>query len=774
MSISNVNLFFRSLWRNKLYTGITVLGFAFSLTFVILLGAYIRQELSVDQFHENKDRIFRAVNEQQSGFGTRIGEELQNKYPEIECYTRLYENSSFIENFQHEKVPFDFLLVDSAFFRMFSFPLLEGDAAEVLKSRNSIVLTRSYARKLFGEEEVVGKEVSCGSNFKLVVTGIMEDLPENTHFNKCDGVLPFPFLADFWNYPDLLQNNNNSSFGLYFMVKAGTDLSSKASLILKDFQQDYWPYKRGYKKEFAFESLADIYFGGKGGAGTHGNNKAFVMILAAIALVILLLALINYNNLSVAQAGFRAKEAAVKKLLGTDNRHLFRQFILESEALCFMAFGLALGLSFLFEPVWGRLLKTQLSVWANFSGEMMIMALLAVALLGLIAGLAPAFLITRFNPVDVVKGAFRKKTKGVYSKALISFQYTIAITLIISTVVIWKQTDFMRNYDLGFTKENIVHIQNNGVGGKQKQALRSEFAKIPGVLGVSFVCGSPVDGGNNMSFGYKEKALSFQEFKVDSAFFRLMGIKVEKNDVAESKEGLWLNEAGVRTLELGSSPTECNIFGEGSIPILGVVKDFHFRDLTQQIGPAWFKLLGEEEWPWSILVKVEARNQKDIFQQVTETYRQFVGGTPVDAEFMDQSLYQWYEKNERKASLIGYFSILAIILSVMGILAMATYFIQQRVKEIGIRRVNGATVGEVLRMLVSGFMKWIILAFVLACPVAWYAMSGWLSGFAYRIDLSWWIFGLAGGFAAFIALLIVGWQSVKAAMTNPVHSLKNE
>lgn len=774
MTISNVNLFFRNLWQNKLYTGITVFGFAFSLTFVILLGAYIRQELAVDQFHKNKDRIFRAVHEKQSSFGTLIGSELQDKYPEIECYTRLHENASFVENLQHEKVSFNFLMVDSTFFRMFSFRLLEGEPSEVLRERNSVVLTRSYARKLFGEEEAVGKEITCKGHFKLMVTGIMEDMPENTHFNPCDGLLPFPFLADFWDYPTLFQNNGNSSFGLYFMAKAGTDLRAKAPFVLKDFQENYWMYKQGYKKEFAFEPLTETYFSGKGGQGIHGNNKMLVTMLVAIALVILLLALINYNNLSVAQAGFRAKEAAVKKLLGTDNRHLFWQFILESEALCFISFGLAMGLSLVFQPVFNQLLDTHVSIAEQITGEVAGMALFGVAVLGLIAGVTPAYLITRFNPIDVVKGAFRKKTKGVYSKALISFQYTIAIGLIVCTIVIWRQTNFLRNYNLGFDKENVIYIENSGVMGSQKMALRSEFAKIPGVVGVSFVCGSPVDGGNNSSFTYKERSLSFQVFKIDTAFFRLMEIQVERNDVAESERGIWLNQAGVKALELEKDPKECNLYGEGSIPILGVVPDFHFRDLTYKVGPALFLPLQEKEWPWCVLVKVDSPHLSEIFKQVIGTYGRFVEGNPFEAEFMDQTINQWYESNERTGRLIGYFSVLAIILSVMGILAMATYFIQQRVKEIGIRRVNGATVSEILHMLVESFMKWILLAFVLACPLAWYAVSHWLDGFAYRIDLNWWIFGIAGGFSAFIALIIVGWQSIKAARVNPVRSLKNE
>lgn len=755
-----------------MYTGIIVLGFASALTFVILLGAYIRQELSVDQFHVNKDRIFRATNELRSSFGPTIGGYLQNTYPEVECYTRFFQNHGSVENAQHEKIAFSFLMADSTFFRMFSFRLLEGDPAEVLKVNNSAVLTRSYAGKLFGTEDAVGKELVCNGQ-KMIVTGVMEDLPENTHFNRCDAVLPFPFLEDFWGWKGLMQNDGNSSFGLYVMAKAGTDLPSKAPDILKTFQERYWLYRRGYMKEFVFEPLTDIYFGGKSGVGMHGNNRMFVTLLAAIALVILLLALINYNNLSVAQAGLRAKEASVKKLLGTDNRQLFGQFIEESMILCFISFGLAVFLSSLFLPVFNQLLNAHVVLEEYFSGMMIVWAVLAVAALGVIAGLAPAFLITRFNPVDVLKGAFRRKSKGIYSKALISFQYTIAIALIICTIVIWKQTNFLRHYNLGFDKENVICIANTGVSGAQKEALRSEFGKIPGVTGVSFACGTPVDGGNNNSFTYKDRALSFQDFKVDTAFFRLLGMEVKQNGVAMSGRGRWFNEAGVKALELDSMPMECDL-GEGSFPILGVVKDFHFRDLTQEVGPAYFRPLEEDEWPWSVLVKVNAADVNRVYKQVTDTYKEFTGGALTEAKFMDQTIDQWYESSERTGRMIGYFSGLAIVLSMMGILAMAAYFIQQRVKEIGIRRVNGATVAEVLRMLVNSFMKWILLAFVLACPVAWYAMTHWLSGFAYRIELSWWIFGVSGAFAAVVALLIVGWQSVKAATVNPVRSLKSE
>lgn len=772
MNFSQVKVFLRTLWRNKLYTAITVFGFALALTFVILLGSYIRQELSVDQFHRNKDRIFHAEREKGSYFGPLIGPELKNKFPEIEEFTRLSEMTGYVVNSEKEKITFNFLLADPSFFRIFSFRLLEGDPAEVLQIRNGVVLTRSYARKLFENEPALGKEINYGGEFRLQVTGIMEDMPENTHFNSCDGILNFVFMADMWHYPQALADNSNSSYGLYFLAKPGTDLPSKASAVLEDFKEHYWLYQREYAKEFQFTPLTQVYFGGKWGQGIHGNSKVLVVVLSAIALVILILALINYTNLSVAQAGFRAKEAAVKKLLGTDNRHIFRQFVYESVGLCLISFGIALLLSLLLQPVFGRLLDTSVSIFGNLGPVAVFLSFVSVVLLGLVAGLTPAFLMTRFQPVDVVKGAFRKKTKGVYSKVLICFQYTVAIALIICTLGILKQTRFMRHYDLGFSKENTVWLDNY-VSQAQMEALRSEFLKIPEVSGVSFVCGTPMDGGNNNSFNYQGRPVSFQVFSVDTAFFRLLNIRVESAGAARSGRGIWLNKAAVKELELGDSPLEFKP-DTNSLPVLGIADNFHFRDLTENVGPAMIRLMGPNEFPWTILVKMKGNEPAGTYREIRKVYSIFIDGIPFESGFMDQEIDRWYDTYEKAAQLIGYFSLLAIFLSMMGILAMATYFIHQRVKEIGVRRVNGASAGEILRMLVAGFMKWILLAFVIACPLAWWFMANWLNGFAYRTSLSGWIFAVAGFFACAVALLMVGWQSLRVAMTNPVNSLKSE
>lgn len=774
--MSDLKLFVRNLWRNRLYSVVTVLGFGMALMFVILLSAYIRQELSVDEFHVNKDRIYRAENSMGSRFGALIGQQLKNKYPEIQCYTRLYEYPLLIENDKREKNACQGMLVDSTFFKMFSFPLLHGNIEEVLPTRNSVVLTRSYALKVFGEEAVVSKTLTT-DDYSLLVSGVVEDIPDNTHFNRIDMFLRFDFLGVLWEDSNMLLSNDNSSFALYVMAYPGTDLTSKGELILDDFKKDYWIYIRG-EKEFNFESLTSVYWGGKDSPGAHGNNKVFVLILTTIVVAILFLALINYNNLSMARVGFRAKEAAVKKLVGITNGALFRQFVTESIVLCFLAFFIAIGFAYVVKPLFNEVLGANIDLSGQITWGVVIAVLFTVGGLGFLSGAIPAMAIIRFNPVDVVKGVFRKEARGTYGKILICFQYTVSIVLIICTLVIIRQTNYLRNYNLGFNKENVIWLQNvlwrqNNTPSSQMEALRGEFMRLPGVKYVSFVQGSPLDGGNNNSFESEGHSVSFQVFKVDSFFFKIMDIPVRSTSVAMSAGGVYLNETGVKELGLEDMPAKFKMYNS-DVPVLGVVNDFHFRNLSEKIGPAMVVPLGENDRPWKILVKVDGYNMSEIYRNVTKVYSQFVNGVPFEAGFMDDTINQWYAPNERQARLIGYFAIVSVILAMMGILAMATYYISQRIKEIGIRRVNGATVYEVLCILIQSFMKWVVLAFVLACPIAWCIMNRWLEAYPYRVDMGWWAFLLVGVGIAGIALAMVGWQSIKAAIANPVNSLKSE
>ena len=768
MNFSDLKMFARSLLRNKLYTGITVCGFAVSLTFVILLGVYIRQELSVDQFHVNKDRIFRITGEDGAAWGALVPGMLKDAFPEIEAYTRVHAmDSEYGVTADGEKLNMRGLCVDTSFWSMFSFQIVEGRPFE---AKNEVVVCRSFARKMFGDQSPLGKDLNLNGTPGHTVVGVLEDFKMDTHFDRCDVLLDFTVLNKEW-----IGTNGSSAFGVYLLEKQGADIVSKEGQVKEQLKKDFWMYKDNYRKELNFEPLTDVYWSGKWSPGVHSNSKMFVSVLMAIVGVILILSLINYNNLSVARAGFRAKESAVKKLLGSNNRALFRQYIAESVTLCFIAFILACFLAVTVKPWFNDLLEAHIVFSRHITAWTVALALLGVVFIGVIAGLAPAWIITRFNPVEVVKGAFHKKTKGVYSKVLICFQYSVAITLIICALVIWKQTDFMRNYNIGFDKENVIWLGNR-IYNNQKGALQSELERIPGVRMVSFVAGSPLDGGNNQTmtdYAGTGKMISFQQFVVDSAFFKMLNIEVIPTGVAYDPDGVWLSEAAVKAIGSEELPQEFAYY-DRKCPVLGIVKDIHIRDLRSEISPLILSPLKPDNGFWQILVKIAPEYPATTFDQVKETYSRFINGVPFESGFMDQTINSWYEGNARTARLIGYFSVLAIVLSMMGILAMATYFIQQRVKEIGIRRVNGAKVSEILKMLLNSFMKWILFSFIVACPLAWYIMNRWLQEFPYRTDVSWGLFAGAGLLAFVVAGLMVGWQSVKAAVANPVKSLKSE
>lgn len=796
MRFSGVKFFVRSLSRNKLYSGITVFGFAMALTFVLLLGTYIRQELSVDDFHVNKDRIFMLSNDKGYGSSGPIGPMLQNQFPEIESFTRFMLNKEgLVQVSPTEKLRFTYAYVDPSFFKIFSFPLLDGIPEEVMRERYSAVVSRSFARKIFGNESPVGKEITIGQGVQVPVTGVMEDIPDDTHFERFDVAVNIAGLSAYWGWSggEVLESIGISTFALYMLEKPGADLMSREADILACFQKNYPQYQmENAPKKVIIEPLKEIYFSQAGGWGKQ-NSKTLLGVLGAIAAVILLLAVINYINLSVAQGGMRAKEMSVKKLLGSSRRMLFSQYIGESVFLCTVALIIAAGFSLLAEPLFNRIMDTHCSIAGMISPWTVGIILGGIVLIGIVAGVVPAWVVTRFNAIEVMKGAFRKKNKGVYSKVLISFQYVVAITLIICTIVLVKQTHFMRNYDMGFDRENIARFSYVLDAG-QKEALRNEVMQVAGVKDVAFACGDPLDGGSSQVFDSDGKQMSFKSFKVDSSFFRIMGIKLEPTGVPNIEgvpysswvmrggktealqlrfQSVWLNQEAVRQLGVGELPLEFKQDGR-MCPVMGVMDNFHTGGLSLHMVPLIISPIQAPETPWTMLVQMQGADQYATFNAVKEVYNKLSQGTPFESAFINDEIAQWYDRTERISEMIGNLCMLAILLSAMGILAMATYFIQQRIKEIGVRRVNGATVREVLRMLMNSFIKWIVIAFALACPLGYYAMDRWLAGFAYRTPIDWWVFVLSGGMALLVAGLMICWQSWKAATVNPVESLKSE
>ncbi|MFK5974517.1 MAG: ABC transporter permease [Flavobacteriaceae bacterium] len=766
-----IKSYLRYLLKNKLYTAITVIGFAVSITFILLLSVYIRHELSVDDFQINKDRIYRLENETVD-FSPPIAVDLKNSIPEIEDFTRVYNQSGRISVTDGQKVKFDYLGVDASFLDIFSFPLLKGKPKDVLQTANGIVLSRTTALKLFGTADPIGKTVFINTNNKFMVTGIMDDFPENTHFAKQDALVNLAAFKEIYGFESILEEYGWCSLSTYFLAKENSDLPSKAPEILKKFKKDFWLYTEGWATIVEFTPLKDIYFSTKEGSGTKSTSKTLITILSVIVMLILLLAIGNYINLTMAQATFRGKEVAIKKLLGSSKRQLIFQFIKESVFLCFASVMLSLLLAKIVEPYFDSLLNTRLSLNDSLNPTNLIVLMGIFGLIGFFSGIIPALKISSFKPIEVVKGSFRTKAKGVYGKVFITFQYTVTIALLACSWIILKQTDFLRNQDLGFQKDNIVHLDYLGSTDK-KEVIKNALLQITGVDDVSITWQSPLSGGSNQTFDNNGKSLSFQEFTVDSSFFNVFDITVKSTGVAYSDKGMYLNETAIKELGLDNNAVSFKM-GDNEIPILGVVNDFNFNELRDNIGPLMIRQQTPNFQAGNIFLKINPKNSFETANKIKVAYTDLIDNAEFDVKFVDDTINQWYVKEEKTGKIIGYFTLLSFIISFLGILAMSTFYMQQRKKEIGIRKVNGATIAQILSLLNKDFLKWVGLAFLIAVPVSWYVMGRWLENFAYRTTMSWWVFALAGLVALCIALLTVSWQSFKAASANPIEALKEE
>jgi putative ABC transport system permease protein len=671
------------------------------------------------------------------------------------------------------------LFADSAFFHIFSFPLVEGNVSQVLETKQTAVLSQTFAAKLFPGEDPVGKSFRMGET-EVIVTGIMKDFPQNTQLQQSDLVLNYRMIENYWGN-DILQNWGNSSFGMYFLAFPAADLSSKAPLLLEDFKKDYWLYKQEFAKDLSFVKLQDVYFGNIATSFSklRNNSKTLVSIYLGIVFLILVVAILNYINLSISQAVKRGKESAIKKLLGSSRKALFVQFIAEATIMTAMSLVIAVFLAFASESFTNDVLNTQLNLAQQFTPDFVLFLLAGIAITGFLSGIFPAIVVSRFEPIEVVKGTYTFKVKTVYSKVLISFQYIIAIALLIYSAFIVKQTGFLMNSDLGFNRNNLF-VMENTLNGERLPGLRDKLMTIPGVEKVSFAAGTPLDGGNNNSFEFHGEPVSFQVFVVDSVFFDIFGIQVTPTGATPSDTTVFLNKEGYAILQPDSITHTINYdwenySGKRQETVEGIVNEIHFRSLHTPIGPLKIYKMSGNWWAWSIIVKMG--KGADLIQTadlVKSAYSEYNGGKLFDSRFADEAVQQWYEKEEKNMKIILAFTVLTLIILMMGILSMSLYYVRQKEKEIGVRKIHGSTEWEIMVMLNTNFMKRIAFAFVIAVPVSWYASVQFLQQFAYKISLSWWVFVFAGIFVVVLSVVFVSIQSWRTATANPVKSLKSE
>ena len=769
-TIFDFRAFLNFLGRNKLYTAINIFGFSISLMFVILLVTYTRQEYAVDQFHSNKERIFRLCDETDACFAPLIGRDLKARCPEIETYVRLFETDE-VATAGERHLKAKILLSDPDFFRMFSFRLAEGDTAQVLRSKNGALLSESFARNLFPEGDYLDKTVTIKGE-SVPVTGILRPFG-NSQFVTPDVMLSFEEWAPLvYGWDGVLKRGYTSaSFPLYLMLKPHTDLSAKMPDMLSHLKTYYWPYKDDHARELTIIPLTEVYLSNPLYASEQIRigSKTLINTFFSVAMLILLFAVINYINLSTAQSESRAREMAVRRLLGCSRKALFTRLIVESVLLCILSLLIALLLAGIAEPIFNRILQTHISVSNLFSASNLGIGVVAIILLGLLTGVIPASVITRARPIDVVRGSFRHKTKMVYNKILIGFQYLITIVLLGCTLTMSRQIDMMLHADLGFDTANKLYLSIPDLNPGQSAGLKNQLLQIAGVENVALVRGVPMLGSNNTSDTWHDRPISIQRFEGDSSYLKIMGFRILRDNRTDDRKAIWLNETAMQAMELPDSASYCEYF---KCPIAGIVQDFRYRDLTHPAEPCIIEHMQDNYWPWACIIQLTNLDSPVTLRTIERVYREYTGGMPCEYKTYDEVMHQQYAAQQRMSDILFGFTLVAILISALGILAMATYFIRQRSMEIAVRKVFGSTNREVLQRLVLHFVRYVLAAFVIAVPVIWYLMHDWLSQYVLRIPLSWTIFALAGLTALAIAVATVFGQSWRAANSNPVDAIK--
>ncbi|GEO09221.1 ABC transporter permease [Segetibacter aerophilus] len=783
----------RKLWRHKAFSFINIIGLAVGMTACFLIYLYVGFELSYDAFNTKADRIYRVVADLKtptetvhpSGPAWAVAPNAKDEFPEIEEFVRTTGTSILVRKgdvkFQEQNA----MWADSALFKVFDFKLIKGDPRTALKEQLSIVLSKTAAKKYFANTDPIGQTVLVtGDAFPAKVTGVMKDIPENSQI-KADVILSMSTLTQKFN-SSLDSQWTNYGASAYLLLKPSAD----AERLEKKFPA-FLEKRNGTEMKkiqmfptLKLEALKDVYL-----RSTHGDNKTGnivnVYIFSIVAVFIMLIACINFINLTTARSAERAKEVGIRKVVGAAKTQLSGQFIGESIMLCLIAFVITVLLSAILLPSFNTLAGKTISTGV-FARPLLILGLFLAAIgIGLLAGIYPALVLSSFKPVVVLKGRFATGNKGIaLRKGLVIAQFTISIVLIISTIVVYNQMTYMRNQELGFNKERMLIIDTNG--DPNKKAFQQSIASLPNV--VSTATSSSVPGGGNPG-AYSEvenvrgelQIANLDLYFVDFDYINQFKIKMvagrafSREFGTDTTQAMVLNEAAVKMF--GYSSPEAAVgkrfkqWGrEGKI--IGVMKDFHFKGLQQPIKPLSMRI--EPDNSGLVSVNLSSANLPSTIAAIESKWKTFIPNRPFSYYFLDEFFDKQYRTEERFGKLFLNFAILAIIISCLGLLGLASYSTMQRTKEIGIRKVLGASVSGIVNLLSKEFLTLVIISFVIAAPIAWYFMYKWLQDFAYHTSISVWVFGLAGLSALAIALLTVSFQAIKAAVMNPVKSLRTE
>lgn len=776
----NMKSYFTFLSRNKIYTAINVFGLAVALMFVMLIGVYVWQESSVDKQHSKADRIYSLGiefgNYKVIGTSRQVAPYLKSRYPEIEMTCGVARDGDIKVVMPNEEIVNKAVLfADSTFFQIFDFELVQGDRRTVLKGMDDCVVTEAFARQLYGSSNPVGRHVKMESIGKeLKITGVMREM-ERSSLQKADIVCRFEHVPN----SSLMENMNNATgASLYILAKLGTDLMLKQDDMTKYFKEFFWIFQmKDEDNKAVLLPFAEQYFSEipDGNRHTSRGSLKLVKMLFASCLVVLLFAIFNYINLTVAQSGRRSREMAMRRLLGSHRKDIVRRLMSESIILCMVSLVLSVLLAMAFAPFFAQILGTRLLLADAITPLSAAAVIVFAILLGALAGIMPSVIISRAKPIEVVRGTFAHHTRMLFSRVFIVMQNVITIVMVAVALTMTQQMNHIINAPMGFNKENIITLDNCS-DSAHAATFMGEVQKLACVKLASASMGTPSNGGNNNTTTTKAgKSVSMQVMFGDRNFMKLYGFKVKKENTDASPVKLYVTEQTVRELGDEFDSYNWNMYTIDHINphAAGVLYDFHIRNIEQETHPMIIMTKDKIRNPWNFSILVTG-NPIDALEQVKNVYKKVFSFDMTDEHpFIDQQVAAYYEDTIRLSHIVSLFAAMALLISLLGLVAISTYFIQQRHKEVAVRKVFGSTSSQACGRLVRTFLGYVAIAFVLAVPVIWYFMSDWLSQFSYRISLSVWIFAVAGAVCFIVSLLAVVAQSWMAANENPVLHLKD-
>ena len=771
--------FWNFLKKNKLYAAVNLVGLTVSMAFVLLLAVYIQRQLTTDSFQQNADRIYVVANEDNVTMGYWLDKHLKNNFPEIEkgcCVANIASAAAF--NIDGERVYGSTMAADSTFFEMFSYDLVEGNKADWRVSQDRCMVSREFANAHFGDKDPLGQIISFNyeGSFQLTVCGVYEDFG-NSILKAPDVLIRGDLMPKINSSHDEFMSNAGGGI-CFVMAYPGADLQGRHDDILDWCEENFWVYKSQYDK-VRIIPLRDMYFLNEGiryGSDTiQFGNRSFVNLLLAMCLLLLAFAVLNYINMTTALTGFRAKEMATRRLVGADKRSIFLKVISESTLICGISMLLAILLAEALCPAVSRLLEYQVSIFKAITPVNVLLVLGFIVILGVLSGIVPALLIQQAQPIEIVRGTLRLKTKTVYSKVIIIVQNVVAVVMLVSALTMGLQIRHLISADLGYNTKDILVVDNAYGQTGQIRPLLDRLRAEPCVEEVGQGDGIPLEGTNNWTMEMPDGHwVSFQQIQGDDKYFDILGLKVKQDNHQPNK--WWLNEYAFKQIGIEETATEFQTAQNGTRSIGGIYYDFKIRPLEQDQSATMIYNRGEntdDDYPWVLIVKTTG-DQAAAKKRVEAIAGEVFPGRLFEAQYIEEMIEDGFGDESRVLKIVIIFTLLSILVSALGLFAMSSYYMQQEIRSVSVKKVFGADYSGVLKELVLSFMKMVGIAFVIGVPIAWFIMNRWLSGYGHRINLHWWIFLPAGAVVALIAIVSVLYQSIKTARTNPAEALKKE